>query len=89
MTPSALHMYVDARCLVRDDRFCIYYIRTVHAVLDTTLQIAIAVQLRVWLADIFNFMEDHGRYLSEEQAKHFTKMVETSLQLAVESIPRD
>ena len=73
-------MYVDARCLD---------IRTVHAVRDPTLQIAIAVQLRVWLADIFNFMEDHCRYLSEEQAKHFAKMVETSLQLAVESIPRD
>ena len=42
---------------------------------------------RIWLADIFNFMEDHSRYLTEEQAKRFSKLVEASLQVAVVTGP--
>ena len=42
---------------------------------------------RIRLADIFNFMEDHSRYLTEEQAKRFGKLVEASWQVAVVTSP--
>ena len=35
--------------------------------------------LRLWLADLFNFMEDHCRYLEEQQAQAFSDKVDAGL----------
>ena len=35
--------------------------------------------LRLWLADIFNIMEDHGRYLEVQEAQAFSDKVDAGL----------
>ena len=51
-----------------------------HAVHEYMYRTCVPVLMsRVWLAEIFNFLEDHSRYISEEQAKHFREKIDTLL----------